>query len=332
MNWRTGLFGSLVPSLAVLLALTVARILYPASSQLVFLLAFYVALGSAFNLFTGLSGYVCFGYSAFVAMGSYGMALAFRALGGSGWTPSVPLVVAEGLAYGVALAALLAIVVGGVALRLREVYFAIATLGLSRAIRFFIEGTGIWGGSEGILLTRHIIDSYGYGLLPALSIDLPDYMTLALAAITAVISYVTIRSRMGYALFAIREDEDVAAVMGVNTTLYKVLAFVLSATLAGLLGSAKVLKDQAVYPADAFALIYTIEAIIVTLIGGSGTLLGPVLGGILYGALKYFLTTSFPGLQLLILAPLMIVIVVSFPYGILGWLRRRYKSLRALLI
>jgi branched-chain amino acid transport system permease protein len=321
---------SLTAGLLLFALLLVLRVLLPAYSQLVFLIVFYVVLGIAFNIFTGFSGYVCFGYSAFIALGSYGMALAFKELAAS--TVNMFVVIAAGLGMAALLATVLAIGIGGVSLRLREVYFAIATIGLNRAVRFFIEGANVWGGAEGLIIAGDIIVNYGDKALSFVSIDFADYTLIALGVITFVLSYKISRSRLGYALLSIKEDEDVAEAMGVNTTKYKLVAFTISAVLAGFLGAVKVLKDQAVYPPDAFSLTLTIEAILITLIGGSGTVIGPVVGGLVYSVMKYFLTAYFPGLQLLILAPLLIIIVVVFPYGFIGWLRLRYRSLREVLI
>lgn len=328
---RQKIKGTLLPSFVVIAVLIAVRMLNPNYSQLAFLLLFYIALGSAFNIFMGLTGYVCFGYSAFLALGSYGMALAVQAIYATPLTAhqvDLPVLVLAGLTMGALLSSLLALVVGGIALRLREVYFGIATIGLNRAIRFFIEGTKIWGGSEGIIISGYIIRSLGRESLAFISIELADYLISATTIITVFIAFIIIHSKMGYALLAIREDEDTASVMGVNTTFYKVVAFVISAALAGVLGSIKVLKDQAVFPAESFALIYSIESILITLIGGRGTTLGPVVGGAIYGLLKYYLSAYFPGLQLLILAPLMIVIIMMFPYGIIGWIRLKFKFIR----
>lgn len=148
-----------------------------------------------------------------------------------------------------------------------------------------------------------------------------------MAALAAMITLHYMRSKIGYALTALREDEDAAKVMGVHTTRYKIIAFITSASLAGLLGAAGwTLKLTYVFPADAFTVIYAVEAIVIVLLGGAGTLLGPLVGGIIYASLKYWLSVSFPGLQLLILAPIIILIVTVFPQGFIGVLRARVRG------
>jgi branched-chain amino acid transport system permease protein len=132
------------------------------------------------------------------------------------------------------------------------------------------------------------------------------------------------RNKVGYALTALREDEDAAKVMGINVTKYKIIAFITSAVLAGMLGaSAWALKLTYVYPEDVFEIHYTVEAIIIVLLGGAGTLLGPIVGGLIYGVTKYYLSITLPGFQLLIFAPIIIAIIVLFPEGTVGILKKR---------
>ena len=152
-------------------------------------------------------------------------------------------------------------------------------------------------------------------------------MVFSIAVIAACITIYYMRGKIGYALTALREDEDAAKVMGINVTKYKIIAFITSASLAGLLGaSAWALKVTYVFPPDAFEIHYTVEAIIIVLLGGAGTLLGPIVGGLVYGLSKYWLAVIIPGFQLLIFAPIIIFIIVAFPEGIIGWVKRRVKG------
>jgi len=132
------------------------------------------------------------------------------------------------------------------------------------------------------------------------------------------------RNKVGYALTALREDEDAAKVMGINVTKYKIIAFITSSVMAGLLGAtAWALKLQYVYPEDVFEIHYTVEAIIIVLLGGAGTLLGPIVGGLIYGVSKYYLAITLPGFQLLIFAPIIVAIIVLFPEGTIGILKQK---------
>jgi branched-chain amino acid transport system permease protein len=151
-------------------------------------------------------------------------------------------------------------------------------------------------------------------------------MVLVIAALAAFVTLVYMRSKIGYALTALREDEDAAKVMGINVTKFKIIAFITSACFAGLLGAtAWALKTPYVFPPEVFEIHYTIEAIIIVMLGGAGTLLGPVVGGLVYGISKYYLSIFLPGFQLLIFAPVILVIIVLFPEGIVGMLKSKTK-------
>jgi len=315
----------LIPMFIISVILLAVRLAAPELSQIVSLALFYVALGEAFNIFTGLTLYVCFGYVAFVALGMYGSGLALKYILA---TSNPPLVITILFSFAVAgfFAFILALVVGSIGLRLRGAFFAIATVGLNEGLKNFIEGTGIWGGSSGLIIAGDLISSYGHETYVFVSTELADYLMFAVYVLSLLVMFLITKSRFGYGLTALKEDEDVANVMGVNTVRYKLMTFVISAALAGMIGATKMLKDLVIYPPQAFAISYTVEAIVITMLGGLGTVTGPVIGGLVYSILKYMLTVSFPGLQLLILAPVLIAVCVLFPYGIVGWVKRRFRG------
>lgn len=293
--------------------------------ELMAMLAFYCALGQAFNIFLGMTGYVDFGYVAFMGVGTYGMALAitrlvhFKGLG-------IGLLII-GLCLAMVMSTLLALAVGAVALRLRGAYFAIATIGVNEGFRYFIEGAKIWNGSEGIIFMAQMNEAFGREMASALSTFWADVLVLIIAALAAFVTLHYMRSKIGYALTALREDEDAAKVMGINVTKFKIIAFITSAIFAGLLGAAAwAIKTPYVFPPEVFEIHYTIEAIIIVLLGGAGTLLGPVVGGLIYGISKYYLAIILPGFQLLIFAPIIIIIIVLFPEGTVGMLKNRVRG------
>ncbi len=312
-----------LPVVAIYGTLFLTGLLLEGMWQPMALLAFYGALGQVFNIFLGLTGYVDFGYVAFLAIGSYGMAIAASSLYEDlGWW-----IVPTGFVLAFIMASFLSIAVGAIALRLKGAYFAIATIGVSEGLRYLIEGTGLWGGSMGIIVSRPLREAFGREGANSLSTFWADSILYGIALVAAFITLMILKSRAGYAFLAMREDEEAARVMGIDTTRYKLLAFFISASLGGLIGaSAWTLKMNYVFPSDVFDIVYTIEAIIIVLLGGSGTLLGPLVGGLVYGALKYWLAVTFPGLQLLLFAPLILVIIVAFPQGIIGILRERMGS------
>lgn len=316
----------LVPALAAYAVLMAVAVSVPGMWQPVALVLFYVVLGQAFNIFLGMTGYVNFGYVAFLALGAYGMALAVEHLATAqlGY-----LAILAGLLLGGLMAVMLSSVVGAIALRLRGAYFAIATIGVNEGFRFLIEGTGIWGGSEGIIISRSLREMFGRETANFLATTVADVIVLAVGVLASLVTVYMVNSRMGYALRAIREDEDAAKVLGVNVVKYKMLAFITSTFFAGLLGaSAWTLKTTHVFPEDVFNILYTIEAIVIVMLGGSGTLLGPIVGGVIYGSLRYYLGTLLPGFQLLLLAPILVAFVTFFPQGVVGWVKFRVRGTR----
>jgi branched-chain amino acid transport system permease protein len=272
-----------------------------------------------------MTGYVDFGYVAFMGVGTYGMALAISRLvdyQGLGF-----IIIVIGFLMALLMSTLLSLAVGAVALRLRGAYFAIATIGVNEGFRFLIEGARIWNGSEGIIFTAQLNRILGTETASVLSTFWADIMVLIIAALAALVTLIYMRSRIGYALTALREDEDAAKVMGINVTKYKIIAFITSACFAGLVGAASwALKTPYVFPPEVFEIHYTVEAIIIVLLGGAGTLLGPLTGGLIYGISKYYLSIILPGFQLLIFAPVIIIIIILFPEGVIGMLRNRVKG------
>ena len=310
-----------IPVLLAYLTLLGVGLFLPGKWQLVSQIAFFCALGQAFNLFMGMTGYVDFGYVAFLGVGTYGMALPISMLADKELGLGV---IGLGLILSATMAVLLSLAVGAVALRLRGAYFAIATIGVNEGFRYFIEGARIWQGSEGIIFSSHLRTVLGREAAMSLSTFWADVMVFGVAVLAALLTLVYLRGKIGYALAAVRMDEDAAKVMGVHVTKYKIIAFVTSAALAGLLGAtAWALKLTYVYPTDVFAIHYTVEAIIIVLLGGAGTLLGPIVGALIYGLSKYYLAVHLPRFQLIIFAPVIIAIIVLCPEGTVGMIRKR---------
>ena len=315
----------MAPLLLVYIILFIIGVSVPGMWQPVAFIMFYIALGQAFNIFLGLTGYVDFGYVAFLALGSYGMALSLQHFG-----PELGFgAIVFGIILGVVMSLLLSLAVGAVALRLRGAYFAIATIGVNEGFRYLVEGLRLWGGSEGIVLSGKMREIFGREMSIYLSTFFSDVLVFVIAIIAGIVTLTILNRKMGFALMALREDEDAAKVMGINVTKYKIMAFITSAMFGGLIGAiAWTLKLTYVFPEDVFNITYTVEAIVIVMLGGSGTLFGPVVGGLIYGILKYYLNIILPGFQLLLLAPLLIIIIVAFPEGLVGSIKKRIKETR----
>lgn len=305
---------------------------FPQYTQLLVTLLYYIALAQAYNIFLGMTGYVDFGYVSYFGLGLYGMSIAISIASNHDLPNHVAILL--GLLLSLLLANATAGVVGGIALRLRGAYFAIATIGLSQALRYLIEGAKIWGGSEGVIIARDLRKLFGEEGFSHATITLPDTGIFLITVFSGVVMYIIRSSRLGYGLLAIREDEDVARVMGVRTTLYKLIAFLVSASIASLVGSMWALKVTAIYPPEAFNIAFSVEFIVIVILGGAGTILGPLVGGSLYALSKYYLGTILPGLQLAVFSVLLLIIVVVFRQGIVGELRTllyRHSFLREVI-
>jgi branched-chain amino acid transport system permease protein len=317
----------LIPVFAAYLVMFIIGFTMPGMWQMVALLSFYCALGQSWNIFMGMTGYVDFGYVTFIALGTYGMSLGITYFSQFEWLGMGIIVI--GMVLALFLASLSALLEAFVALRLRGAYFAIACIGINEGLRYFIEGAKIWGGSEGLIFFGALMQAFGRETVNQLTTFWADLSVLIIAALAAFLNMHYMRSKIGYALTAVREDEDAAKVMGINTTKYKTIAFLTSGLLGAAVGAmAWGLKLGYVYPGDVFVIHYTVECIVVVLLGGAGTLLGPVVGGLIYGLSKYWLAVIMPGFQLLIFAPIIIIIIVAAPEGVVGLMKRRLRGTR----
>ena len=304
----------------------------PADREVVFTMLMSMALASSLNILLGYTGYVSFGHIVFYGLGGY---VGMYMLG----TLNLPLPVAM-LGGGLA-AGLLAFLVGKAILRLRGAYFALATIGINEAARAFINNFKPFGGPTGLQLNFQIYNAYG-GAMQAL--QLVYWLMLGLLIIILLVSYAVRSSKFGLGLFAIRENEDAAEVMGVVTPDAKTWAYVLSAIGPGIIGTLFFFKNATILPGDAFRLHLSIEMIVMVMLGGQGTLLGPVIGAAGYNRLRgWLITLSIPetspfsflniakDLQLAVAGTLLLIIILFIPAGLIGWLRKRVPALRKVL-
>lgn len=306
------------PLLALLLALLVIPPLIPGGTgrffqgQLigVFVLAIYAM---SYDLLMGYTGIVSFGHALFFGTGAYLTADALE----HGWAPFalIPLAV-------VVICALLAILIGMLSLRVKGVYFTMITLAFAEVAFIIVRGTDRLGLENGM-----------FGLPVPAWID-PNQNRLMfyfLALVLAVLAYLFLRmlvaSPAGHVFVAIRENEQRAQALGYNTLFYKLLALTFSGALAGLAGWLNTLFFLSVSP-TALSTGTTINALLIAIIGGLGTLIGPALGAILYTLLGYVLQNQFAQWQL-IFGIVYILLVLFLPYGIAGtWNRRNRRGVR----
>ncbi len=269
----------------------------------------WIALAGSWNLISGFTGYVSFGHVAFFGIGAYTGALLVTQAGWH-WLPA-------SLA-GCVPAAALALLIGYPCLRLKGPYFAIAMLGLNEVVRALVSYfEGFTGGGSGISLP------------PILSIA-PVYYAMGGAAVAVtLLNYRIITSRFGLRLLSIREDEIAAETMGINTSLMKLYAFLLSALFPGIVGGLYAWYSSYIEPLGVFRLLTTITMIIMCLFGGKGTVLGPVLGAVLLSVFQELVWARFLFVHQAIFGALIVAVVLLMPRGIMGVLQERYRLPRA---
>lgn len=289
--------------------------------EVIFTVLLSVVLASSLNIILGYTGYVSFGHIVFFGLGGYVGMYLLKTGAFSLWLAMPVAALAAGL---------LAFLLGKAILRLRGAYFALATIGVNEAMRAFINNFDPFGGPTGISLNFSIYQGYG-GASNALW--LVYYLLVALSLGAVLLSYVVKTSKFGLGLMAIREDEDAAEVMGVVTPGAKTWAYVLSAILPGIAGVLFYFKNGNIEPGDAFRLHFSIELLVMVMLGGFGTVTGPVLGALGYQRLRGFLLTSpiFKDIQLAVAGVLLLVIILFIPAGLVGWLRARFPVLRKVL-
>jgi len=207
---------------------------------------------------------------------------------------------------------------GRVLMRLRGAYFAIATLALNEAIKIIMFNLpeDFSGGTFGIPLPviRNAMEAY--------------YFMLFMAVASFVLIYFLIRSKFGVTLKAIREDEDAAMAMGINAPKYKAWAFSLSTFMMGMAGAIDLQFIGYIYPEAAFYIEVNVEVIAMTMLGGIGTVVGPVIGAVLLFVIEDFIWARWPFSHLIVLGLVLCMLVLFMRRGILGLAEEKIPRLR----
>ena len=294
-------------SLAVAFAVTVALlavapfVLYPVFLMQALCFALFAC---AFNLLLGYVGLLSFGHALFFGWASY---LSAHAAKRWGFPPEAAVLFATTCAAG------LGVIAGGIAIRRQGIYFAMITLALAQMMYFVALRAPITGGEDGI---QDVPRGRLFGIFD-LSNDMTMYVFVLLVVLAGFLSiYRIVNSPFGEVLKAIRENELRAVSLGYKTDRYKLVAFVLSATLAGLAGALKTLVFHLASLTDVHWTMSG-EVVLMTLVGGLGTLFGPVVGAFLIVALENYLA-SFGQWVLVIQGSIFVVCVLAFRRGIVG--------------
>ncbi len=276
-------------------------------TQLLFTTCMFVVLAYAWNIISGLTGYVSFGQIGFFGIGAYIAAMCQIHLHADWYVAAILAGV---------VATVLAIPLGAVMLRLQGIFFALGMFGLSRIGALIAESSPALGGDQGLSI-------------PLVGTQQESALVMtAVASVTVLLAGWILNSRLGLRLMAVRDDELTAAASGVDTNSVKMTAFCLSVGLAAFAGALFVWNIGFINPASAFNGSYELQTILMVLLGGIGTQWGPLLGAVFVSIIGEALWAQFPEEQQIILGVLTVIAVIWMPGGIVsalnrrGWLRR----------
>ncbi len=314
---RVGAAASIAAGVAAVALLPVfVKSDYPLGVIIGVLLA--VALGSAWNVIGGFAGQYSVGHSAYFGVGAYTIVI----LLGRGIAPW------WGALAGSAIAAAVALVIGSICLRLRGAYFVLASIAVAEILRLLaLWAKSLTNGAEGILvgefppftLFGHTVTDFT-GKLPFF------YMALGLALFCIAVNAVIARTKLGYYLQAIREDQDAAWSLGIPLALYKNAALLISAALTAQVGALTATYVAFMDPNAMFGLDVSVRAVLVCILGGVGTVWGPVAGAIVFALLDEALLRYLTQSHLLGLGVLLVAAILFLPDGLAGLAVRRRRA------
>ncbi|MEI8171950.1 MAG: branched-chain amino acid ABC transporter permease [Deltaproteobacteria bacterium] len=287
--------------------------------HLVIIALMWVVIGSAWNLLAGYTGQVSFGHAMFFGVGAYTAGIIVTKLEMSAWW---------GMMFGGVTAMLIGLFVGWVCFRLRGPYFALATLAGSEIFRLVATNwESLTEGMVGILIIQTFTSKLPY-----------YYIALTLAFLCIFVIHVVMKSKWGYYFVSIREDQDAAESMGINTTLYKNVSLLISAFFTGMAGAFYMNYMAFIDPHVVFSLHYiSIMAILVGIVGGVATIMGPAVGAFIMIGLQETFRSAFFGLapawtseaHILVFGLLVIFVILFLPNGIVGdWSKIKRKLFR----
>jgi branched-chain amino acid transport system permease protein len=286
-------------AVAVLLCASLPLAVGPYALGIGLSLLMWIALAESWAMFSGLSGYISLGHAVFYGAGAYVTVLLWQVV--PLWL-AIPL---SGLVAG-----LLAVALGWPCLRVRGPYFVILTLGVAEFVKYIVISSEAALGRNGRLLIG----------TPSLAI-LFEAM-LALAVVSMIVLYAVRSSRLGAGLLAIREDEVAAEAVGVNAAALKLLAFMLSALIPGMVGGLMILRSTYFEPLQAFNPTTSFTIVTIAILGGSDEVPGPLLGAILLVLMSELLWARAPEVYMIILGVLLVAFVLFLPEGLLGRAQR----------
>ncbi len=307
--------------LALLVLVSVLPVLprNPFYEDLIVMIFFWGTLAAAWNLVGGFAGQISLGHTAFFGIGAYSSTLLWLRLGLTPWL---------GMFAGAGLAILVAVAIGYPCFRLRSHFFALATIAFAEVIRHIASyWRGLTEGGVGLLIPfRPGIGNFMFrGKIPY------AYIALGLMLLIILVSYVIRSSRFGFYLISLREDQDAAESLGVNTSWCKLVALMISVLFTAIAGTFYAQYLLFIDPDTVFSLPLSIELALLTIIGGLGTVTGPIIGAFILTPLDVLLRGWLggisAGLNFIVYGTVLVVAVIYFPRGIAGWLSTWYETL-----
>lgn len=287
----------------------------PATTHIGVYVLLFTGAAIAWNLFSGFTGYINLGSAVYLGIGGYAMAILcqdFKLQGGYGPFFVLPL---AGL-----IAAVCAIPFGWLALRIRRYAFMVLTIAIfyvGQYLAYNLEG--LTNGASGIFLPNPSWDAYFF--------DVPFYyVALILCLLALIVSWLIRSSKFGLGLLAIRNDEDRASSLGISTGVYKLFAYVLSSFFIGMVGALIVYYVGSIYPESGFSPSFDVVIALMVFLGGLGTVIGPLVGGLLVVPLEQYLILQFgtTPLEPILYGGLLLAVILFLPDGIVPSLRKRW--------
>ncbi len=288
--------------------------------HLVIMILFYAALGGAWNIIGGFAGQLSLGHTAFFGVGAYTCVLLNLYTGLNPWA---------GMGVGMIVTAIFGAAISYPCFRLRGPFFTLATIAFAEVLRILvIYFKDFTKGSVGITIPQNM------GLANFMFLEKAPYLYIILIFALAVflVSFMIEKSRFGYYLQALREDEDAAESLGINTARIKLKAAVISAALTSIGGVFYAQYILFIEPYSEFSLDLSIQFALIPMIGGMGTAIGPIIGSFvltpLQELLRSWLGGGFAGVYLVIYGIILILVVIFMPQGILGVFKRKEVGAR----
>jgi branched-chain amino acid transport system permease protein len=308
--------STILVGIAALVALALPLVVTNASSlNLAILVLMAAQLGVAWNLLGGYAGQVSLGHAAFYGIGAYTSTLLLMNFGVNPWL---------GMLLGGLMAAALSVAFGWSCFRLKGHYFAMATIAVAEIVQIVFTNWEYGGAAVGLTIP---MTHRGWGAM-VFSDKLPYYwLALGLLVVTLLATWIIARSHVGYYLRAIKDEPDAARSIGIPIARYKQIALALSAFFTAMGGSLYAQKELYIDPASVLGTALSIKMALVAILGGVGTLFGPVIGAVVLTTVEELTRAGFGGTgrgtDTIIYAALIVAIAVFYPSGVLGWFSER---------